>query len=257
MVIGVFDSGVGGLSVLRHLPEHVPQADIFYVADQANAPYGTKTLDEVAAIAHDVSARLIEAGASTVVVACNTASAAALDELRTHFPGTAFVGMEPAIKPAVGATSSGVIGILATGATFQSVRFENVVRKFVGNATIHTAPCPEWVDLVERAQLSGPDVERRVASKVAPMLEAGADTLVLGCTHFPFLEPVIRQVVGRHIRIIDPSWAVARQVARVDRSAEEGRITMTTTGDPDVFNRVARSLLHGLDTRHDLAFVHE
>lgn len=253
-MIGVFDSGVGGLSVLRHLPDQVPEADILYVADQARAPYGIRSLAEVGAIAHDMSAGLIDKGCETIVIACNTASAAALDDLRSSFEQIAFVGMEPAIKPAVGSTRSGVIGVLATGATFQSDRFESVLRRFVGDAVVHTAACPEWVTLVEEGELAGDKVEDLVRARVNPMLELGADTLVLGCTHFPFLTPVIEKVAGAGVRVVDPAPAVARQVARVDQSREEGRVGLSTTGDHQKFETLARRLLGEVDLGLYLAF---
>lgn len=230
-MIGVFDSGVGGLSVLRHIPGHLPGADILYLADQARAPYGIRSLVEVEGIALQVSGSLIDAGAETIVIACNTASAAALDTLRVEFPGIPFVGMEPAVKPAVGSTKSGVIGILATGATFQSERFASVVRRFAAGAEVQVAACPEWVTIVESGRLDGPDTERAVRAKLDPILAGGADTLVLGCTHFPFLLDTISKVAGPSIRIVDPGDAVARQVARVHTGIGSGSIALATTGD--------------------------
>lgn len=254
MVIGVFDSGVGGLSVLRHIPPLLPQADILYVADQARAPYGTRGLNEVKDIAFRVSKSLIAAGATTIVVACNTASAAALDSLRIEFPATPFVGMEPAVKPAVGSTSSGVIGILATGATFQSERYASVVKRFAGDAEIRVAACPDWVTIVESGRLNGPEVEEAVRARLEPILEAGADTLVLGCTHFPFLLDVISRVAGRSVRVVDPGGAVARQVARVHQGGGSGSMTLATTGDTALFAKQAARLVPELAVSPVLAF---
>ena len=254
MVIGVFDSGVGGLSVLRHIPPLLPGADILYLADQARAPYGTRGLDEVEGIAIEVSQSLIAAGASTVVVACNTASAAALDTLRVEFPTIPFVGMEPAVKPAVGSTASGVIGILATGATFQSERYASVVRRFAGGAEIRVAACPDWVEIVESGDIDGREVEDAVRSRLTPILEAGADTLVLGCTHFPFLLDVISRVAGPSIRLVDPGSAVARQVARVHQGSGSGSLTLATTGDTEIFARQAARLVPELAASPVLAF---
>lgn len=254
VVIGVFDSGVGGLSVLRHIPRHLPEADILYLADQARAPYGTRSLSEVEEISMSVSGSLIGAGATTIVVACNTASAAALDTLRLEFPATPFVGMEPAVKPAVGSTASGVIGILATGATFQSERFASVVRRFAGGARIEIAACPEWVTIVESGRRDGPDVETAVRARLEPVLAAGADTLVLGCTHFPFLIDIISRVAGPTIRVVDPADAVARQVARVHKGTGSGSIRLTTTGDADRLTSQARLLVPELGLPRALAF---
>ena len=253
-MIAVFDSGVGGLSVLRHIPRLLPKADILYLADQARAPYGIRSLEQVEEIAVRVSSSLIEAGAETVVVACNTASAAALDTLRREFPATPFVGMEPAVKPAVGSTTSGVIGILATGATFQSERFASVVRRFAGGADIHVAACPEWVTMVESGHLTGPDVEAAVRGRLEPILSAGADTLVLGCTHFPFLVDTITAVAGPSVRVVDPGDAVARQVSRVHSVPGSGSITSATTGDVDVLSRQTQLLVPELGLPRALAF---
>ena len=253
-MIGVFDSGVGGLAVLRHVLELLPNADVTYFADQARAPYGTKTLNEVRAISLAIASELIEFGATTVVVACNTASAASLHDLRTAFPKTRFVGMEPAIKPAALETRSGVIGVLATAATFQGELFESVVRRFAGEAEVLTAACPDWVDLVEDGVLTGELAEKAVATRLQPLCDRGADTLVLGCTHFPFLRPVIEAFAGPLVTIIDPAPAVARQVARVHRNGGNGALTLMANGDIERLARLAESLVGIHEPRTVLAF---
>ena len=253
-MIGLFDSGVGGLGVLRHVLELLPNADVAYFADQAQAPYGTKTLEEVRAISVAIASELIELGATTVVVACNTASAASLHELRTAFPKTRFVGMEPAIKPAALETRSGVIGVLATAATFQGELFESVVRRFAGKAEVVTAACPDWVDLVEATILTGEVAEKAVATRLQPLLDRGADTLVLGCTHFPFLGPIMEAFAGPSVRIIDPAPAVARQVARVHQNVGDGELTLMASGDIERFARLAKSLVGIHEPRTVLAF---
>lgn len=231
-VIGVFDSGIGGLGVLKHIRDELPDADVIYVADQGRAPYGVRPLEEVARISTEITAGLIDRGATTIVIACNTASAAALHELRSRFPDTTFVGMEPAVKPAALETSSGVIGVVATAATFQSELFESVVARFAGESKVVTAACPEWVELVERGELEGPSVDRAVEDRIAPLLAAGADALVLGCTHFPFLLEAIQRAAGPTVTIVDPAPAVARQVARVDGGAGHGSLTVLSSGNP-------------------------
>ena len=253
-MIGLFDSGVGGLGVLRHVIELLPHADVTYFADQARAPYGTKTLDEVRAISLDIASNLTELGATTVVVACNTASAASLHALRAAFPETRFVGMEPAIKPAALETRSGVIGVLATEATFQGELFESVVRRFAGDAEVLTAACPDWVDLVEAGILNGEAAERAVTTRLQPLLDRNADTLVMGCTHFPFLRPVIEAFVGPSTAVIDPAPAVARQVARVHPEAGDGALTLMANSNLDHLVRLAESLIGIHEPQTVLAF---
>lgn len=242
-MIGVFDSGVGGLSVLTEIRRALPEADLLYVADRARAPYGTRSLEEVRHMAHGVSGWLIDRGATTIVVACNTASAAALDSLRGQFGAIAFVGMEPAVKPATAATKTGVIGVLATAATFQGRLFESVVRDHAATVEVVTTACPKWVQLVETGTLDGADVELIVSQGVQPALTRGADTLVLGCTHFPFLTPVIRRMSGPDVTIIDPAAAVAAQTARVAAKPEgDGVSLLAASGDLDEFATLASTI---------------
>jgi glutamate racemase len=242
-MIGVFDSGVGGLSVLNEIRREMPSADLLYLADQARAPYGVRTLAEVADMTEEASRWLLDRGATTVTIACNTASAAALHALRSNHPDVSFVGMEPAVKPAVVSSAAGVIGVVATAATFQGELFASVLQRHATGATVLTQACPRWVELVERAEVDGPEARRQVAACLAPILDGGADTLVLGCTHFPFLVPLIEEVAGPGVRIVDPAPAVARQVRRVASSAGgSGRLTLATSGEPERFRQVAREL---------------
>lgn len=247
-MIGVFDSGVGGLSVLTEIQRQLPAADLLYLADQGRAPYGVHSLEEVAAMAGDVSQWLLERGATTIVIACNTASAAALHRLRALHPDVPFVGMEPAVKPAALSTSTGVIGVVATAATFQGELFSSVVQRHSVGATVLTRACPRWVELVESGEVEGADARNQVAICLRPILEGGADTLVLGCTHFPYLVPLIEAVAGPGLRIVDPAPAVARQVGRVAMSREgSGTLVLATSGDPALFSRVAKDLA-GIET---------
>jgi len=258
-MIGVFDSGVGGLGVLSHIRRELPSADLVYLADQARAPYGTRSLEEVAAIAEEVADWLLVRGASTVVVACNTASAAALNRLREMHPSIPFVGMEPAVKPAAIATKSGVIGVLATEATFQGELYSSVVSRHAPDVQVINAACPTWVRLVEAGQISGREVEEHVARCLAPLVEGGADVLVLGCTHFPFLRPVIEQLVGAEVTVVDPAPAVALQVARVHHDPEPGAgdLILVTTGLPHHLASLARDLAGIEPTRPVLAWSSE
>lgn len=242
-MIGVFDSGVGGLSVLTEIRRELPAADLIYLADQGRAPYGVHSLDEVAEMAADVSQWLLERGATTIVIACNTASAAALHQLRGRHPDVPFVGMEPAVKPAALSTSTGVIGVVATAATFQGELFSSVVQRHAVGATVLTRACPRWVELVESGAVEGPVARNEVENCLRPILEGGADTLVLGCTHFPYLVPLIQDVAGPGLRVVDPAPAVARQVGRVARSRKgSGTLVLATSGDPALFSQVARDL---------------
>jgi glutamate racemase len=228
-MIGVFDSGLGGLSVLRHLRTQLPAADLLYVADRAHAPYGEQSLDFVRVRAEALTGRLIEAGARMVVIACNTASAAALTRLRLANPATPFVGMEPAVKPAAASTRSGVIGVLATPATFQGDLFASLVDRHANGVTVLEQPCPGWAGLVESGELDGPEAEALVRPTVAGLVARGADTLVLGCTHYPFLAPLLERVAGPGVSLIDPGEAVARQAARTAGQVGEEEGASTTT----------------------------
>lgn len=247
-MIGVFDSGVGGLSVLTEIRREMPFADLLYLADQERAPYGVRTLGEVAEMTEQAARWLLDRGATTITIACNTASAAALHALRANHPDVPIVGMEPAVKPAAVSSATGVIGVVATAATFQGELFASVMQRHAAGATVLTRACPRWVELVERAQVDGPEAIRQVESCLAPILDAGADTLVLGCTHFGYLVPLIEQVAGPALTIIDPAPAVARQVARIaSADAGEGRLRLATSGEPARLERVAFDLA-GIDS---------
>lgn len=238
-MIGLFDSGVGGLAVLREVRALLPSADLVYLADQGNAPYGIRTLDEVRHFAELATQRLIALGAETVVVACNTASAAALARLRARFPEVQFVGMEPAVKPAVAATRSGVVAVLATPTTFSATVFDELVGRFSAGIEVIAHPCPGWAEAVEDGW---PDAQAAVTAHLAPLLDAGADTIVIACTHYSFLHDVIA-AAAPGATVIDPAHAVARQVARVGESSGNASTTYLTTGDPVRFTGQVRRLL--------------
>jgi len=244
-MIGLFDSGVGGLSILGEVRALLPEADLVYLADQARSPYGERTLAEVRCVAEGAAAHLVGRGADTVVVACNTASAAALQILRAAYPAITFVGMEPAVKPAAAATRSRVVGVLATPTTFEAEVFDRLVGRFATGIEVLAHPCPGWADLVER---DGADVDAAVIRRhVLPLVEAGADTLVLACTHYSFITEQISVAAGTGVTLIDPAAAVARQVARVTDGDGSGSTTYLTTGDSTRFATQIECLL-GIDT---------
>ncbi|HEY9089092.1 MAG TPA: glutamate racemase, partial [Anaerolineaceae bacterium] len=213
--IGIFDSGVGGLSVLRALRAQIPAQPVIYLADQAHVPYGPRTLEEVLHFSREITRFLLAQGADTIVVACNTASAAALQPLRREFPSTQFVGMEPAVKPASEHTRSGVVGVLATPATFQGKLYASVMERFAQHTRVLEYTCPGLVEEIEAGRLEGPRARQILADGLLPMLEQGIDTVVLGCTHYPFAIPIVQEIVGPGVRVIDPAPAVARQIGRV------------------------------------------
>ncbi len=235
--IGVFDSGVGGLSVLRHVRAMLPAEDLLYVADSAHAPYGAKSSEFIEARAQAIAEFLTAQDARALVVACNTATAAAIHALRARFD-LPIVGMEPAVKPAAEATRSGVIGVLATSGTLESGKFAELARRFGSRARVIVQPCPGLVEQVELGDLDGPLTRALLSGFVFPLIEQGADTLVLGCTHYPFLTPLLRGLAGEAVNLIESGEAVARQLVRrlaeTDFFPEPGGGTerFFTSGDP-------------------------
>jgi glutamate racemase len=213
--IGIFDSGVGGLSVLRAVRRELPAQPVIYFADQAHVPYGPRSLDEVRSFATGITEYLLSQGAGLITVACNAASAAALKHLRAVFPQVHFVGMEPAVKPAAETTHSGVVGVLATPATFQGALYASVVERFGSGVTILQDTCPGLVQQIEAGRLMSAETRTILQRALDPMLSQGIDTVVLGCTHYPFVIPLIEEIAGAGVRVIDPAPAVARQIRRL------------------------------------------
>ena len=209
--IGVFDSGVGGLSVLHHIRHVLPNERLIYVADSGHVPYGDKSAAYIEQRSHILVRFLIEQGADAIVIACNTATVASAASLRSQF-NIPIVAMEPAVKPAVAATRSGVIGVLATVGTLESARFAALLERYAGKVEIVTQGCPGLVEQVERGDLNGARTRELIVRYTTPLLERGADTLILGCTHYPFLAPLITEVVGNAITLVDTGAAVARQL---------------------------------------------
>ncbi len=250
--VALFDSGVGGLSVWREVVRLLPAEQTLYLADQAHLPYGPRPLEEVRRYAEEITRFLLAQGAKVIVVACNTASGAALHHLRMTFPHVPFVGMEPAVKPAAERTRTGAIGVIATPATFQGDLFRRLVERFAADVRLHTQVCPGLVEAVERGEADALRTEALLRRYLTPMVEAGIDQLVLGCTHYPFLSEAIRRVVGEEIALIDPAPAVARQVRRVlaargllqeDSNGHPPRHRFYTTGPVGTMRRQAERLV--------------
>ena len=213
--IGFFDSGVGGLCVRDAVRALLPCESTVYIADSAHCPYGGKPPAEILSLARGHVDTLLRKGCKMVVVACNTATAAAIDALRAERPDFPFIGMEPAVKPAALRSRSGVVGVLATEGTFHGRLYRETSARFAKGVTVHACVADEFVRLVERGETDGERAEAVVRSKVEPLLAAGADHLVLGCTHFPHLKALIERVADGRATVVDPSAAVAAQVRRV------------------------------------------
>jgi glutamate racemase len=249
--IGVFDSGVGGLSVLAELRIVAPAARLLYFADSAHVPYGPRPLAEVRGFSFAIADFLVAQGAQAIVVACNTASAAALHELRARLQAPV-VGMEPAVKPAAEQSHSGVVAVLATPATFQGALFASVVERFAHGVEVIAQVCPGLVEQIEAGELDAPATERMLRGWIEPLLARGIDALVLGCTHYPFVRPLIERICGPGVRVIDPSAAVARQAVRVlaarpaqaddERPGEDAGTLYFTSGDTACFERTLERL---------------
>ncbi len=260
--IGIFDSGVGGLSVLRAIRQQLPAESIIYFGDQAHVPYGPRPLAQVRDFAVAITGFLLSQGAKTIVVACNSASAAALSHLRrVAYPGVPFVGMEPAVKPAAERTSSGVVGVLATPATFQGELYASVVERFAAGVKLLRSTCPGLVAQIERGDLDGSETRAILERALGPMLAQNVDTIVLACTHFPFVIPLIESIVSGHVRVIDPAPAIARQTARLleERGLKNmreaaGSTEYLTSGRADEFSRILQLLMHESGTARTLVW---
>jgi glutamate racemase len=248
--IGVFDSGVGGLSVLRSIRLGFPNENTIFIADQSHVPYGLRPITQVREFSENITRYLLERGVKLVVVACNTASAAALFHLRETFPGTPFVGMEPAVKPAAETTYSGVVGVLATPATFQGELYASVVARFASGVRVLQDTCLGLVDQIEKGELDSTKTRAILENALHPMKAQGVDRVVLGCTHYPFVIPLIEEIVGPSVDVIDPAPAVARQVGRVlnsrgliNKDEYPGRMRCFTTVDQGNLNSLLPKLL--------------
>lgn len=211
--VGVFDSGVGGLSVLGEIGRLLPAESLLYVADSGFVPYGEQPPELIVERSRLIAGFLLEQGAKALVVACNTATAAAIADLRSRY-SVPIIGMEPAVKPATGATRSGVVGVLATTGTLRSARFAALLDRFAGSVDVITQPCPGLVECVERGDLDSAELTALLRDYTQPLLAAGCDTLILGCTHYPFLRSTLARLLPADVRLVDTGAAVARQVQK-------------------------------------------
>jgi glutamate racemase len=247
--VGVFDSGLGGLSVVRDVRRRLPHEDIIYFADNAWCPYGLRSPEEIRQRSEAVVGMLIDAGAKVIVIACNTASAMAVFHLREVFPDVQLIGLEPAVKPAIERTRSGAVGVLATPRTMAGERLQWLIETYGGGIEVHRVAATGLVELVEAGVLNGPEVGVALAPLLDPMLEVGVDMVVLGCTHYPFLRTAIQEYVGGGVKVIDSGDAIARRLGVVLRanglrreSDRAGIVRLATSGDPTVVRPVATQL---------------
>ncbi len=248
--IGVFDSGVGGLSVLRAMREQMPYENMIYFGDQGHVPYGPRSMEQIQNFSEGITNFLLYNKSKLIVVACNTASAAALKYLRGKFSGVTFVGMEPAVKPAAETTQTGKVGVLATPATFQGALYASVVERFGAGVKLFQHTCPGLVGQIEKGELHSSVTRAILEEALRPMLDENIDTVVLGCTHYPFVIPLIQEIVGDQVRVIDPAPAVARQVGRLldlmklrNTPGTVGRLKIFTSGDVNIVESILPKLL--------------
>lgn len=253
-MIGIFDSGVGGLSVFREIHKVLPDQSYVYYADNAHCPYGEKGRDYIIDRARQITQFLLEKGCEIIVVACNTATAAAISSLREEFP-VRFIGMEPAIKPAAKSTHTGIVGVLATAGTLKATKYLDTCEKWAQNVTIVEHIGQGFVELVENGEICGPEAEATVSTSLMPLLQAGADTIVLGCTHYPFLTETIKKIAEqtfpeRDITVIDPAPAVARHLLEVmqqegitQTSATGYSMELYSSGDPEGLHKTFNTLI--------------
>jgi glutamate racemase len=248
--IGVFDSGLGGLSVLRAMRVLMPEESILYFGDQGHVPYGPRSMGQIQSFSEGITKFLLNHDSKLIVVACNTASAAALAYLRGCFPDVPFVGMEPAVKPAAETTKTGKVGVLATPATFQGALYASVVERFGAGVELFQHTCPGLVGQIEKGDLDSNATRAILEDALHPMLAKNIDTVVLGCTHYPFVIPLIEQIVGENVRVIDPAPSVAKQVKRLleaqgMKSQTQGQafVRFFTSGDPSEMKSMLPFLL--------------
>lgn len=247
-MIGVIDSGVGGLSVLREIRNQLPDQDLIYIGDTAWCPYGTKSFREICQRTFALTDFLSDRGASAIVVACNSATIVAIQALRAHYP-LPFIGMEPGVKPAAALTRTGTIGVLATEASLSGQKFHHLVNRHAHDLRVITQPCPRFVELVEQGILTGPEVDDAIKEYTAAMIAAEADVLILGCSHYPFLLPALKNKLPNHIRFIDTGEAIARRVSSHPLTPSITPSTeILTTGAPEKMSHLVNLLTPELST---------
>lgn len=234
-MIGVFDSGLGGLSVLAAIARTLPRADLAYFADTAHVPYGSKEDGFIRSRVLDIGRHLVDRGCKMVVVACNTATAAAVQALRSELPGIPVVGVEPGVKPAAQSSRTGRIAVLATESTARSERLARLIREHAGHVQVQVVPCPGWATRVETLHLADTDFAAEVRTHVTPLLDNGVDRIVLGCTHYAFLTPILEPLVAGKAELVDVAEAVARQVMRVagQESTGNARLELLASARPE------------------------
>jgi glutamate racemase len=248
--IAVFDSGVGGLSVLAEIQQLLPNESLLYLGDCGNIPYGEKSPAFISQRCRVMAQFFQQQGAKALVLACNTATVAGVADLRHDFPEWPIVGMEPAVKPAAAATRSGVVGVLATTGTLQSAKFAALLDRFAADVRVITQPCPGLVELIENGDLHSETLRQLLQGYIDPLLTAGADTIILGCTHYPFLKPLLKQMLPQSISLIDTGAAVARQLQRLLAEREllaQGPACgarFWTSADPAHFRNILPVLWH-------------
>jgi glutamate racemase len=213
--IGLFDSGMGGLTVARAIIERLPQESLIYFGDTAHVPYGPKAKESIISYSEAITSYLLKKGCKAIVVACNTATTVAIEHLRTRWSSVPIFGMEPAVKPGAKATKTGKIGVLATASTFSSQRYRSLMYQYASNVELLENPCVGLVRMIEDGLIEGPELERFLAPILSPMKAQGADTYVLGCTHYPFIAPSLRKMLGPDVSLIDPAPALARHLESV------------------------------------------
>lgn len=248
-IVGILDSGVGGLSVYREIKRLLPDCSYVYFADSAFCPYGTRSRDEIIGRVRHISALLRDKGADAIVIACNTATAAAISVLRSENPDFPFVGMEPAVKPAAIATSTGTIGVLATAGTLNASKYLDTKDNYCQGVKILEHVGEGFVELVENGDLNSAKADATVRASLLPLLDGGADKIVLGCTHYPFLlNAMKRAAAGKNVEFIDPAPAVARQLKRVLEEKgisliqEHPSIELLSSGNAAVLTKLAQNL---------------
>ena len=251
-LIAVFDSGLGGISVLRELIRQMPCEQFLYFGDSANAPYGSRPTSEVRALTLERIGELMPRGLKAVVVACNTATSAAVDDLRHQYPDIVIVGIEPALKLAVENCPQGRIIVMATEVTLREKKFDRLMSQYGTSREILPLPCPELVRFVEKGLLDGPEVEKHLRTILPPELCAGVGAIVLGCTHFPFLKPVLQRIVGPDVLFFDGSEGTSAQTRRLlfehGDLRTEGELSVTlenSLGTAEILDLSARLLGYG------------
>ncbi len=248
--IAVFDSGLGGISVLRELRRRMPEEDFLYFGDSARAPYGSKSTEEIRDLTLRRAQTLFARGAKALVVACNTATSAAIASLRERWPDRIIIGIEPALKPAVDRFPGGKILVMATEATLREEKFAALMEKYAGACQISKCPCPGLVEFVERGELEGAAVEAHLRRCLGPCLSPAPDAIVLGCTHYPFLKAAIRQAVGEKPLLLDGSDGTAKETKRrleevgLLREQGEGRVILENSLGTEEIRRLGEFLLN-------------